>query len=385
MERGKNDRMNIGLLTFHAAHNYGSVLQAYATQKFLEEAGYECEIINYRLPNQRKYYNKLYSFNFGFRKGIQKLLRLPENRERIERVNKFENFIEKNMRKTGCEYVSYEEIKKVVGKYDVLISGSDQVWNENSVAEFYLEPVEAIYPYYLRFDNFDGKRVAFSSSFGTMKTQQIEKHYSDFIKYDYISVREQDSAIFLSEFLNKNITTLLDPTLLIDRNIWFKLACSCDFVKNNDFLLIYSLGGMKDIKELIKYVKDLRLVKGKDIYVIAPLAKVIGKGVYVVDNCGPKEFLYLIAHAKYVITNSFHGTAFSINFGVSFVSIHSDERSRIAQLLEKFNLSNRRVYNLDTIGTVLDMPMNYEEITRCLKRERKRAKDFIVQAIKETM
>ena len=151
--------MKIGLFTFHAAHNYGSVLQAYATQNFIKKCGFECEIINYRMPNQKKFYNNLYSFSFGFKKGIQKLMRFSEHKERKKRANKFEKFISDDLKTTVREYSGYEQLTSIVRKYDVLISGSDQVWNENCVAEFHTEPKNSIYPFYLKFDNIKAKKM----------------------------------------------------------------------------------------------------------------------------------------------------------------------------------------------------------------------------------
>lgn len=372
--------MKIGLFTFHAAHNYGSVLQAYATQNFMKKCGFECEIINYRTPNQKNFYNNLYSFSFDFKKGIQKLMRLPEHRERKERLKKFEKFISDNLKTTEREYSCYEELTDIMKKYDVLISGSDQVWNENCVAEFYAEPKNSIYPFYLKFDNINAKKISFSSSFGTMTKKQIKKYLPDLQKYDFLSVREQDSAELLSKMLKREVISLIDPTLLLNKNEWAKLSKQSDYRYKN-YILIYSLGGLKDVKILAETVKKIAEKKKMKVIVIAPLTKVICKGVNVINNCGAEDFLYLVKNARYIVTNSFHGTAFSINFEKPFVAFHDVERSRVAQLLEKMGLSQRRTGNLNEIENLINTEFDFSYAGEQLKKERKKAQLFIKNSL----
>ncbi|WP_321022921.1 hypothetical protein [Enterocloster bolteae] len=107
----------IGIMTYHAAHNFGSVLQAYATQKLLNELGYSNEIINYRLPNQKEYYNKLYSTRFGYKEFLRRLIRFHETDSRKLRIDKFEDFIHRKLVLTETEYNNYLEILYLIFDY----------------------------------------------------------------------------------------------------------------------------------------------------------------------------------------------------------------------------------------------------------------------------
>lgn len=364
--------MKVGLMTFHSAHNYGSVLQAYATQTFIEKYGVECEIINYRLTNQREYYNNLYSFKFGLKKGLQKLFRLKSHFKRKERSNKFEKFIQDNLHLTAKEYSSYESMQKEKWDYDVIMSGSDQVWNINSKAEFMFEPKENILPYFLDFGPENIVRASFSSSFGTMTEQQIKSYLNFLNKFDYLSVREPKSADLLSRLLTKEVISLLDPTLLIDKSDWHKLSVK---PKIENYLLIYSLSGMKNIRDYLMNTIHLRDFSFDSIIVIAPLAKVvvpaIGKRVVVVENCGPEEFLGWVENASVIITDSFHGTAFSINFGKDFFVVGQKEDSRACQLLKKLGIHNR--VNED-FGK---MRSSFYDASKVLNQERKKAAAYV--------
>ena len=210
----------IGIMTYHAAHNFGSVLQAYATQKLLNELGYSNEIINYRLPNQKEYYNKLYSTRFGYKEFLRRLIRFDETDSRKLRIDKFEDFIHRKLVLTETEYNNYLELRNANFSYPVLLAGSDQIWNEHCRAEYWTEPRESILGYYLAIGNAAAARISFSSSFGGMKKDEIEKYLNYLEKFQSISIRESEGAELLSSMLGRTVYNTLDPTLMLNSEGW---------------------------------------------------------------------------------------------------------------------------------------------------------------------
>lgn len=370
----------IGIMTFHAAHNYGSVLQAYATQKILRELGYENVIINYRLKNQKEFYNSLYTSYFGIKNMAKSLLRLPEHGKRRLRNEKFEDFIYTMLDITEKEYGNYYELKSEEFDFTILISGSDQIWNKYCTAEFKKEPPESILGYFLAFGAENVKRISISSSFGSSKLEDIVEYKMYLEKYRHLSVREDDGATMLSDLLARKVENTLDPTLLFGKEQWnikgtYKVA--------GNYLFVYTLRRDTDLLETV-----VKIFGGffDDVVCVAPFCMIRMKGVKSFAECGPLDFISYIRGAKLVITDSFHGTAFSVNLERPFYTIKYGTDRRKEQLLTKLHLSDRLLNTVEEIAE-----LNYSDALTCnfdasrdqLELEREKSIRYLINALKE--
>ena len=373
----------IGIITFHAAHNYGSVLQAYATQTVLERLGYSTEIINYRLKNQREFYNNLYSRQFGFKDFLKRLYRLPEHKQRAIRSEKFEKFIHEKLLLSEHEYRTYDQLVKADLNYDLLVSGSDQVWNRNCVAEFATEPSESILGYFLAFGGDDVKRISFSSSIGAFKEEKISDYLKYLSKYDYLSVREQISAEALSEMLKKNVKNTLDPTLLLNYNDWDSICTKQE--ENEKYIFVYSLASFRSVQQLLKSVRILAEKHNLKVISVTPFSSVHVKGIDTRQDCGPLDFINYIKNAELVITNSFHGTAFSINMSTPFYSIKADSDKRKSLLMERLGLPDRTVSSVSEIEQISDYSCDYTNTQMLLEKEREDSLNYFADILRKVI
>lgn len=369
-----NMNEKIGIITFHAAHNYGSVLQAFATQYLISTIGYDSEIINYRLPNQKEFYNNLYSHKFGSKDFLRRLSRIPEHAKRIKRKEKFERFIQSNYKLSDKEYNTYDELKKIHDKYKVVVTGSDQVWNRHCKAEFMTEPESSILGYYLDWPDENVGRVSFSSSFGGMKREEIAQFAQIISKYNALSVREADGARMLSELLNGRVVeNTLDPTLLLERDVWNNMCGNRSYSDDSGYILVYTLRQYNAAKELIEPVKHLAKIHGLKIKVLAPFSLTTDRAVESVIDSGPEDFVALVRDAQLVITDSFHGTAFSINMGTPFYVIEHSKDNRKGLLLKRLGLRARTLSSCNDLTHIVDFCCKYEESHQLLNVERDRS------------
>lgn len=325
----------VGIITFHGAHNYGSVLQAYALQKTINKIGHKCEIINFRTERQKDQYRPLTK-----RKGVKYVLKngyfLFNYVSRKKKYDSFENFINKELLKSDAEFCSQNELRDKCPQYDYYISGSDQIWNT--------EPNDADDSYFLPFVS-SGKRIAYAPSFGQLgdiKRKKILKEYLD--KYDVLSVREEYGQKIIYELIGKQVPVMPDPTLLVEKEIWSDF--SSQRLINYDYIFFYTLFATP---EMIKIVK--RISKRLNLPVVISNVSnqyEIFSGFKKIKSAGPREFLSLIYHAKFICTSSFHGTAFSIIFEKPFFSINGLKDNRINTLLKNCKLEKQSVslYNL---------------------------------------
>ena len=326
--------MKIDVITRHFIINYGSLLQAIATQEVIKKLGYECEIIDY-IPENENYRNidktikknkKYYNKNL-LKKYFYLLLRKPESY--ISGI-KFEKQRKKYLNLSRL-YRNLNELSESMPKADVYLTGSDQVWGPRADGKY----DEA---YFLSFVNSKNKKISYAASFGRKKIDEKYMHNLQFFlkQYKYISVREE-SACSILEKNNIKATRVLDPTLLLDKEYWSQYFEKTK--QKRKYILIYQIHNNPLLgwyaKQVAKYYK-LELVR------ISPMLHQIfrqGKFIFC-PSIG--QFLSYINDAECVITDSFHGTVFSINFQKKFVEILPEITSTRSQdILKQLNLTNR--------------------------------------------
>lgn len=336
--------MKIGILTFHYAINYGAVLQAYATQTWLFKQGIDAYIINY-IPvfQAAKYRPKLIGQNYlaDFQKkpflSIARWLRykLLIEKDYIEKTIKFDEFLKRNIKMTPIMRNISELYDLNNDGYFAFLCGSDQIWNPEITRGFDKT-------YFCGFANNNVKKISYAASAADIEVLNKEEKkqvFFDLIKnFNYIGVREQSLAEFISSKLNINSVVTLDPTLLLEKEDYDKITVSRENI-NRDYLLIYQLARNPKAKEVA-----IKIAKKRNLEIIEVCGTFYNKphSKNMICNAGPSEFLGLIRNASYVITNSFHGTIFSIIYRKNFNSILSKKgNSRIIDLLKSLELKNR--------------------------------------------
>ena len=371
----------IGIMTFHAAHNYGSVLQAYATQKILDDMGYQNEIINYRLKNQIEFYNHFYTMFFGVKQFLRNLTRLPEHNKRNIRRKKFEDFINNRLRLTERSFHTFKELVDANVNYSILVSGSDQIWNRYCSAEFKKEPVDSIYAYYLGFGKKTAARIAISSSFGSSTIQDAIEFKKLLENYDAISVREEDGVDIIHELIGRDVLCTLDPTFFLTKEDW-KIEGTYDVP--GKYIFVYTLRRKKEVQMILNKVKTKFENTGYKIICLSPFSPVLIKGVDCVADCGPLDFLSYVKSASLVITDSFHGTALSINMEVPFFMIPFGVDKRKELLLKKVCMLSQKMNSfadIDNLDLRSCFNLDYSNCRKILTLERKKSKQFIKDAI----
>lgn len=327
--------MKIGILTFQRAINYGAVLQAWALQKALEMLGQDVEVINYK-NNKMEAYSGVFNM-FGKRKSIKNILSALKNTPiRFLRVSRYHRFIRKYL--ALSELVDKKNIQKLNNKYDAFITGSDQVWND------YLTDFDDAY--FLSFVEDSQKKNSYAASFGFSEFPDgTVREYGKRLKsFNKISVREQQGIQLVKEASGRDAVCCVDPTLLLDQKSWEKILVPSK--SNKKYILIYSLN---PIKNLMKYVEELSSRYNLDILYIC----MEWNNLFAYKNIphlkhlvtpSPERFVSLIHDAEYVLTNSFHGTVFSLIFHKKFYSetdYGTKKNDRIENLLESLGLQQR--------------------------------------------
>ncbi|NJO18401.1 MAG: polysaccharide pyruvyl transferase family protein [Thioploca sp.] len=371
-----DEKMKIALITIHNVCNYGAVLQAFATKRILSQYG-EVETINYfnpHLPNQLKLIRFRLSID-GIKMAIHDILRL---KHRNKLIKKFENFIESNL--DLSRLVTQHNIQKgaINNEFNVYVCGSDQIWNSGTISkDGKLNPI-----YFLSFVKNPAKKISYASSMGghCRPTASEKEQLKDLLKdFTTISVRESDAQEMLSHLLKREVFQVLDPTLLLSKEEWLTtLKIAKDYrSQNEDYILVYLLPKVPLIKKVVKFVVN-KFVNKKVVTIEQAFKPFINADFHIRD-AGPIEFIELFSNASFVITNSFHGVCFSINFKKPFVAV-SGGGNRIVSLLNLFNLKDKLVNKEEDIYK-LNFYFDYDSLENQLRNEQSRSIQVLSSSI----
>lgn len=330
-------------ITCHNVYNYGASLQAFALNKYLNSQGYDNVIINY-MPDYLSWHFKFSwwisarSSHYSMLKSNPLLrflfvtLRFLRDMPYLGRKHAFDRFSNKYLRISEICNKS-TEINRIVQDAEVLIAGSDQIWNSFSL-ENGRDPL-----FYLDFGPDNAKRISYAASFGA---NIILNEYHNFVVtklacFDAISVRESKGFDLLASLGFKS-SVVVDPVFLLDRSEWVSMVDGRG--KKSKYILVYAIGGLSD-----DIIKMALLVAEKTGYeVICIRSNAPQKAFKEIKDAGPIEFISLIANAEYVISNSFHATAFSIIFEKEFYTFaysNKESSERLRNLLDSVHLLSR--------------------------------------------
>lgn len=360
--------MKAAVITLHSVCNYGTQLQAFATQEKLKQYFNEVVFIDYRRSDT--YGIKLLN---TFTKGniIKALAILPTV---IYWKFNFGIFQKKYLNLTKKRYLTYEELEKIDDIADVYFSGSDQVWNtgwNNGV----------IPPFYLSFVPDNKPKYAYASSFGKNKLDKNEiievKKYLD--RYDKISVREDSGLDILKEQLKiDNAIRILDPTLAMPADFWRKYASKPKI--KGEYILIYNLNRSRKFDD---YAEELSKRTNLPLYRFCTRFDQIFRNGKSLTMPRILDFITLIDNAKYVLTDSFHATAFSINMGTEPICIYpSNYSSRISDFLTLVDSTQRHVENYEDFD-IINRHTDFEKVNKILDEERKKIDKYLKEIIEK--
>ncbi len=382
----------VGIVSCYFKHNYGSMLQAYATQKILEDWDIPNETINLQKLNQeiskgKKKYYMGQLFNFSFIKAKMGMVKLKlycklangELGKKIKiRDQKFEEF-EKNFHLSKA----YEKMADVCreGNYTDVLVGSDQLWL----------PVNIVANYYtLNFVPENVNKISFATSFGVSQVpEKYKSQYQTFLKrIEHLSVREDAGVKLVKELTGRDAKLVCDPTLLFDKDEWMEIQPKERFIQDK-YIFCYFLGKTVEYR---KFAERLKAKTGYKIVSLNHLDEYVKYSDKFADEApfdvGPSEFLNLIRNAEFVCTDSFHGTVFSlINHKKFFVfrryKKHSkvSTNSRLSSLLKIVNLSDRMLEGEESVEDLVQKEIDYEAVDQKLEEFREQSKAFLRGAI----
>lgn len=356
----------IGILTFHHALSYGAVLQTYALQNFLFSIGVDNEIVNYRckfIEDRAKVFkyikgkslkNYIYSFMHG--------------KSTVSARKCSEYFNNKYLKMT--KPYTKNNINECVGDFDAFVAGSDQIWSPVCVgfdSTYFLDFAKPCQKY------------SYAASFGRKEipSDKAEEYKQRLKDFSGISVREESGKNAIENLLDKNAVIHVDPTLLLKKEQWDKLAAS---VKNEPYIFLFTV--LKP-KNLVNYALDLARKTGMKVIYLNDSHKIKDPMMTYMNSVTADKFVGLIKNAAYVCTNSFHGNAFSLIYHKNFV-VETDtlicENNRSKELMLRLGLKNRIL--ADSLSPDIDADTDWEYVESVLSEEREKSKNYLLSIVK---
>ncbi len=372
--------MKLGIITFHGSHNHGSMLQAYATQHVIEKLGIESEIINFRMNSQKEYYS-LYPRKFGAMRFCRSLCMFPLHEARKKKYAKFEKFLKNRFVLSGNELQNYDDLKSISDKYDLYLSGSDQIWS-NLIPEFKNPEADYTGVYFLDFVNKQKRKISYASSVGEISYENLLKKKELLEGYSFISTREKRGSEMIESITHKKAKIVVDPTFLLKKQEWQSIMQHERIIKEK-YVFLYTLRGIRPGIKWGQHLKKFASRFGLKIVCVSPFFPILVHGVTNLVNVGPEDFLNLIANAEVVFTDSFHGTAFSINFNKPFFSFNKNgsKDERKLGILRLTSLENRCIRSFAEIDEIQSYDIDYTVVNEKLDLLRRDSLDYLKKAI----
>ena len=364
----------IGIITMHRINNYGSVLQAFALQYIIEKMGFDVQLIDYNYPNIFQYTRGVALPKNDWKAKVIKSMSWLHPYNRYD--YKFQDFRNRYF-KLSPYYKDFDVIHQKAISYDLYITGSDQVWNPKFT--------KGDTTFLLDFAEKNANKISYASSFScTQLGKEYEATYSELLaQYQAISVREWGGVELVKRLTGQQAVITVDPTLLLDDNAWKTVVSKrCRYSKNYILLYVlsYSFNPVPYIYDLALYLsRKLNLqivVLGKHPY----LSKY--KNVESILDAGPLEFLQLIENAVCVVTSSFHGTAFSVNYKKPVYAVvnNKNDDDRVSSFLSDLSLDE----SIIPMGMALDtipLDMHSESSWSILNQKREYSLSYLENAI----
>lgn len=363
-------KKKIAIITLHSVSNYGSVLQAYATQCYFENLGYEVNIIDYRRPWEIGLGYWFY-LNEKSPMGIARnVLYFPS---KIIQYFNFKRFVKARLKLTPTIYSCEEDFIRNPIHADVFCTGSDQVWNSGwnggVIPAYFLDFVEKK----------EGvKKISFAASFGSSKLNQEDKSIIEPLlrDYNYITVREKNSVEMLSSEFGIESKEILDPTLQMDGEFW-KSLCKKERYCREKYVLLIQLNRNHEFDNLaVKFAEQNKL---ELVRLCLRIDQILLPGKHIVIP-EVEDYVRLVRDAEFVLTDSFHAVSFCLNLNKQFFVYYPEKYSeRLRSILEILQLKNRELKSLD-YEKVRDI--DFQRINVLLNKQREFAKNLMNNCLK---
>lgn len=372
----------IGLITYHGAENYGSLLQAYALLNTLNGLdNVEAELINFISNEQKEMYNIFLPCN-SLKNLVKNLYVLTHHYKiRQKKTLLFNDFRRERLNAEWAK--AFTTISDELGdKYDVLVCGSDQIWNIR---------IKDFYDYYMLSFSNHTRKISYAASLGGvdlhLKAEEKGKINNLLKEFYAISVRENICKSMVQDCTKQEVVTNIDPVFLLDRSEWDKIAS--ERIIKEDYIFFYSVDYNEDSVKIAKwYAEKYNL----PVYVLHTSWRsyvVCKDGMIWAPKQGVEEFLSLIKYAKFVISGSFHGTAFSIIYNKPFFRVQKRKNEtelivddRICTLFEKLHICDREIniFNYREMEPKL-FDIDYTDINGYIQKEQRYSIEYLSNAI----
>lgn len=385
----------IGIATIHGKTNYGGALQEFALQRVIREMGYDPETVNFSIPILRWYdwfFRRLFTPAAYIRVLKKRRFCRRYRRELEEAPKRFRAFYQ-NGRSLSRRYEEVSDLRAAAPEYAACVTGSDQVWNPRLLwaKEYYMlgfMPEE--------------KRISYAASMGVNQLHaKLASACEEYLRnFAAISVRESNQVRLLGDILHRPVVQVLDPTLLLNAATWLEwlapfVVDTVKFLPKEPYIFCYAIIGWRGDVVTRKALRAARkLADAMNVRVYAPIMRfnegpvVVEEGVTPLFGIGPAEFVHLIHGAKAVVSNSFHATAFSINFRKPFL-IQSDSdneymtmNARFSSILEMFQLSERMISSPENVKPQ-DLEMDYSHVDAIQSQWQEKSLNFLREALEK--
>lgn len=368
-------------------HNYGSLLQTFALQKYLHEHEFPNEIIFFKEGNKLKKGMRLLKYSFlmkkfkGFYRDVYTKRSQSKTYINLQlRAKKFEGFKTQHLSFTPL-IQKMKDLNRIVKQYDTFILGSDQVWHPDNLRMNYFN---------LQFVPERKKKIAYAPSFGVSKIPfyQIKRTKKYLNRINHISVREKSGQTIVHKLTNRDVPIVCDPTILLEKKYWDELKGIKPII-DKKYIFCYFLGTTADHRRFANRLKDLTG------YILVHLPHLIEFVKHDIDfgdiqpfDIGPAEFVNLIANAEFVLTDSFHGSVFSIIYEKIFFVFNRFEdntnqstNTRIETLLTTLNLEERKLLGNEQIENCVSQEIDYSKVNKLLSEFRENSEEYIINAL----
>lgn len=359
----------IGILTLPLSTNYGGVLQAYALQHYLKGFNYDVWLINRRWNNERK------DLSYLFKKWIFKNIISYH----------FTKFIENYICPKTIPITSFDQMKQIINRdFDTIIVGSDQVWRTEHTRgvgyNYFFDCIE----------NKEVKKIAYAASFGidnvTCDKQEIPQIKDLLTRFNAISLREDSGLRILESEFGLSGEHVIDPTLLLNKEQYCELISSKDDILTKNMLTTYVLDNNMEVETIISKISRTKMLNV--IPVNSSINEYVIKNFFLNPNSiirpSISKWLSGFKNADYIVTDSFHGTVFSIIFNKPFICIGNKERglTRFQSLLKMFELEDRLVLEVEDLSEkLINRKIDYDKVNEILVNKKDVATRFLMNNI----
>lgn len=383
-------KMKIGLVLAHKGVNYGMLLQAYATQRVIEYLGYDTEIIDYTRIGYKHIrftpYLPIYALTEVSKKIKAKRAKPVLDKIHRDNINErkiISNEFIKNKLINRVKINGIEELENHALTYNGVLVGSDQIW-----------PPDAAFGNLttLRFVPDNMNKISYATSLGVSKYPfYCKSSAAQFMKrINHISVREEQGKEIINGFCNADVKVVLDPTYLLTKDQWQKLIPD-EQLKEEKYILCYFLGNTKEHKMLARSYADKHGIKLVSILSTESVSDIdVSYADEIVTGVGPDKFMNLVRYAEVIMTDSFHGVAFSVInekqfyiFYRTLVGSKGSRNSRIDNILKMFDLNNRLMCNDASVDDFDDVKIDYDRVHLILKEKREESMRYLKNALKD--